>query len=140
MLKARDIMITDIICVKKDTPVYEALKLLREKHITGVPVVDDDMALLGVFSEKDVISLLYYAHGDEEEKVVGDFMTQSSIYFDQEEDLLNICDCLITHSFRRVFITSDGKVVGLISRADIIDCILHLREENAVILSEPQEQ
>lgn len=139
MLKAKDIMVTDIICVKKDTPIYEAIELLREKHITGVPVVGDDMDLIGVFSEKDVISLLYYAHGDEEEKVVGDFMTQSSIHFDQEEDLLNICDCLITHSFRRVPITSDGKVVGLISRADIIDCILQLREENAVVSAEKED-
>lgn len=139
MLRAKDIMVTGIICVKKDTPVYEAIELLREKHITGVPVVDDNRALIGVFSEKDVISLLYYAHGDEEEKVVGDFMTESSIHFDQEEDLLNICDCLITHSFRRVPITSDGEVVGLISRADIIDCILHLREENAVALAEKED-
>ncbi len=139
MLKAKDIMATDIICVKKDTLVYEAIELLREKHITGVPVVDDDMTLIGVFSEKDVISLLYYAHGDEEEKVVGDFMTHSSIHFDREEDLLNICDCLITHSFRRVPITSDGKVVGLISRADIIDCILHLREENTLASVEKED-
>jgi CBS domain-containing protein len=130
MLKAKDIMAEDMIVVKKDTPIYEAIWLLREKHITGVPVVEDDMTLIGVLSEKDVINLLYYAHGDEENKIVADFMTQPAIHFDKNENLLNICDCLIVHSFRRIPVTSEGKLVGLISRADIVDCILHLREEN----------
>ena len=130
MLKAKDIMTEDVIAVKKYTPIYDAIDLLREKHITGVPVVEDDMTLIGVLSEKDVMSLLYYAHGDEEEKVVADFMTKPPIHFDKNENLLNICDCLVVHSFRRVPITSEGKLVGLISRADIIDCILHLKKQN----------
>jgi len=75
MLKAKDIMTKDVISVKRDMPIYEAIELLRKNHITGVPVVEDDMSLIGVFSEKDVISLLYYAHGDDEEKTVDDFMT-----------------------------------------------------------------
>jgi len=140
MLKAKDIMTKDVIAVKKDTPIYEAAELLREKHITGVPVVEDDMTLTGVLSEKDVISLLYYAHGDEEEKVVADFMTHPPVHFDKGESLLNICDCLVVHSFRRVPITSEGKLVGLISRADIVDCILHLREENANVLPEQPDR
>ena len=140
MLKAKDIMTEDVIAVKKDTPIYEAIELLREKHVTGVPVVKDDMTLIGVLSEKDVINLLYYAHGNEEEKIVADFMTQPPVHSDKDESLLNICDCLVVHSFRRVPITSEGKLVGLISRADIVDCILHLREENTIVLSEPQEQ
>ena len=133
MLKAKDIMTEDVFAVKKDTQIYEAIELLREKHITGVPVVEDDMTLVGILSEKDVISLLYYAHGDEGEKVVADFMTQPPVHFDKDENLLNICDCLIVHSFRRVPVTSKGKLIGLISRADIIDCILHLRKENAQV-------
>lgn len=131
MLKAKDVMTKNVIAVKKDMQIYEAIELLRENHITGVPVVEDDMTLIGVLSEKDVISLLYYAHGDEEEKVVADFMTQPPVHFDKDENLLNICDCLTVHSFRRVPVTSQGKLVGLISRANIVDCILHLREENA---------
>ena len=130
MLKAKDVMTEEVIAVKKSTPIYDAIALLREKHITGVPVIEDDMALIGVLSEKDVINLLYYAHGDEEEKVVADFMTKPPIHFDKNESLLNICDCLVVHSFRRVPITYEGKLVGLISRADIIDCILHLRKQN----------
>ncbi len=131
MLKAKDIMKKDVISVKQDMQIYEAIELLRENHITSLPVLEDDMTLIGVLSEKDVISLFCYTNEDDEEKVVADFMTHHPVHFDMEESLLSICDCLIIHSFKSVPITSAGKVVGIISRADIIECLLHLRRENA---------
>ena len=131
MLKAKDIMKKDVISVKEDSPIYEAIELLRENHITSLPVLKDDMTLIGVLSEKDVISLFCYTNEDDEEKVVADFMTQPPVHFDEEESLLSICDCLIVHSFKSIPITSAGKVIGIISRADIIECLLHLRKENA---------
>jgi CBS domain-containing protein len=138
MPKAKDIMTEDVVSVKPGTPIYEAVEVLAENKIAGVPVVEDDMTLVGVLSEKDVLSLLFFAHGDEEQKVVADFMTQPAVYFDENESLLNVCDCLINHSFRRVPITSNGKLTGIISRADIIECILHLRNENANASAEQQ--
>ena len=136
MLKAKDIMSEDVITVKKDTPIYEAIKLLRENHITSMPVVEDDLTLIGILSEKDVISLFCYAHEDDQEKVVADFMTGNPVHFDQNESLLSICDCLIVHSFKSIPVTSKEKVVGVVSRADIIDCILHLKEQDTVGLAE----
>ena len=51
MLKARDIMNTNVVSVKKDTPIFEAVKLLVENNISGLPVVEDDMTLVGILSE-----------------------------------------------------------------------------------------
>lgn len=136
MLIVKDIMVKDVVSVKRDTPIYEAMEVMAQNKIAGIPVVDDDNAVVGILSEKDVLSLLFYAHGDEEEKTVNDFMTQPPVYFEEDENLLGACDCLINHSFRRVPITSQGKLVGIISRADIIECILHLRHENADISAE----
>ena len=129
MLKAKDIMTQDVINVKKDTPIYKALELLAKHNITGIPVVRDDMILVGVLSEKDVLSL-FYAHEDEKEKIVNDFMTQPAVHFDENESLLDVCDCLANNYFRRVPVTSQGKLVGIISRKDIIDYILQLRHES----------
>ena len=130
MIKAKDIMTQDVINVKKDTPIYKALELLAKHNITGIPVVRDDMILVGVLSEKDVLSL-FYAHEDEKEKIVNDFMTQPAVHFDENESLLDVCDCLANNYFRRVPVTSQGKLVGIISRKDIIDYILQLRHESA---------
>ena len=46
MLKARDIMSTDVFSVKKDTPIFEAVQILVEHNISGLPVVEDDMTLV----------------------------------------------------------------------------------------------
>ena len=129
MLCAKDVMMTGVITVRRNTPVYEVMELFIEKHITGVPVVEDDMTLAGIISEKDIMCLFYPTDG-EEEKTVGDFMTQPAIFFDQDESLLDVCDCLMGNDFRKVPIVADGKVVGVISRPDIIKYILQLREED----------
>jgi len=130
MLKAKDIMTENVVSVKKDTPIYEALELLAKYNITGIPVVREDMILVGVLSEKDVLRL-FYAHEGEEEGTVNDFMTQPAVHFDEKESLLDICDCLTNNYFRRVPVTSEGKLVGIISRKDIIDYILRLRDKSA---------
>lgn len=130
MLKAKDVMTENVVSVKKDTPIYEALELLAKYNITGIPVVRDDMILVGVLSEKDVLRL-FYAHEDEEEGTVNDFMTQPAVHFDKDESLLDICDCLTNNYFRRVPVTSEGKLVGIISRKDVINYILQLRRKDA---------
>ncbi len=130
MLKAKDIMTENVVSVKKDTPIYEALELLAKYNITGIPVVREDMILVGVLSEKDVLRL-FYAHEDEEEGTVNDFMTQPAVHFDEKESLLDICDCLTNNYFRRVPVTSGGNLVGIISRKDIINYILQLRRKDA---------
>jgi CBS domain-containing protein len=141
MLQVKDIMVKNVVSVKKDMPIYEAIELLRKNHISSMPVVEDDLTLLGVLSEKDVISLFCYAHEDDEEKVVADFMAQSPVHFNEDESLLNICDCLIVNSFKSIPITSKEKVVvGIVSRADILDYILHLREEDDIVLAEQPDK
>ena len=59
-------------------------------------------------------------------------MTQPVVHFDESERLLDICYCLRDNSIRRVPVTRDGKVVGVVSRSDIIKCILRQAEQGAV--------
>jgi len=129
---AKDIMIKDVITVKTDTPIHEAMELVAKYDISGLPVVDDDMTLVGILSEKDMVSLLY-APGNQQEKTVSDFMTQPALYFDEDESLLDVCDFLKKNVFRRVPITSKGKLVGIISIRDVIEYILQLNPESADI-------
>ena len=128
MLRAKDIMTKKIITVKANTPIYEALELIAKHNISGLPVVEDDMTLVGIISEKDVLSL-FYDHEERCEKTVDDFMTQPPLFFDADESLLDVCDFLRKNVFRRVPITSKGKLVGIISIKDVIEYILQLRSE-----------
>ncbi len=131
MLEAKDIMTRNVVCIKKNIPVVEAIKIMSKNNITGVPVVEDDMTLVGILSEQDVLRL-FHTYKDEKDRTVNDFMTQPAVHFEEEERLLDVCYCLRDNSIRRVPVTSNGKVVGVISRSDILKCILQLWDENAV--------
>ena len=132
MLRAKHIMAVNIISVKKDTPIYEAVELLVKHNFSGMPVVDDDMNLVGVLSEKDLI-ILYYGLKDDENKTVADFMTQPPTHLDKEVNLLDVCDFLMKNIYRRIPITSNGKLVGIITVKDILQTILQSRREKACI-------
>jgi CBS domain-containing protein len=96
--------------------------------ISGVPVVEEDMTLVGILSEQDVLRLLH-THKEERDRTAGEFMTKPVVYFEENESLLDICYRLKDSSIRRVPVTSDGKVTGIISRADILHCILQLMQK-----------
>ena len=131
MLETKDIMTTKVIYITQDTPVVDAIRLMVKNNITGVPVVEDDMTLLGILSEQDVLRLLH-TYEDEKDRTVYDFMTHPAVHFEQDEPLLDVCFCLRDNSIRRVPVTSNNKVVGVISRSDILKYILELCDEDAV--------
>jgi len=129
--EAKDIMTRQVICIRKDTPIFEAIKLMVQNNITGVPVVEDDMTLVGMLSEQDVLRL-FHTYEDEKDRIVNDFMTEPVVHFEEDEPLLDVCHCLRDNSMRRVPVTSNGKVVGVISRSDILKCILELSEQGVI--------
>ena len=122
MFDAQAIMTTDVITVGTKTPVYDAVEMLLESGVTGLPVVADDMTLAGVITEKDLLTLL--SEATDESATVDEFMTRDVVSFETDADLIEICECLIQSNFRRIPIVSQGKLVGVVSRKDIIKYIL----------------
>lgn len=120
MAKVKHVMTTDVVTVKRDTPISQATELLMKNNITGMPVVEDDMTLVGVITEKDVLNL-FYSSGHATNRTVSDFMTTPAVYFDLDEDLKHVCACLMENYFRRVPVTENGKVVGIVSRHDVLN-------------------
>jgi CBS domain-containing protein len=130
MPSVQEFMTKEVVSVKKDAPVYDALVLLRKHNVTGLPVVDDDMNLIGVITEKDVLRLLDRNSADHN-KTVEFFMTQPAVSFGNDETLESVCEVMMVKTFRRVPVVSrKGKLVGIISRPDIIDYIISQRPEN----------
>jgi CBS domain-containing protein len=128
-LLAKDVMKCGLLTVKKDMPIYEAMDILATRNITGLPVVDDSMNLVGIVSEKDMLKLLYNPKA--EPGKVEDFMTEEVVSFNHDDSLYDICDCLMYNYFRRVPILHHGKLAGVISRADLIVYIL--KNESAIL-------
>jgi len=111
-------MPADVNTVGRHTPIYDAVKILLDSDVTGLPVVNDDMTLAGIIPEEDVLRLLSQVEDDS--ATVEQFMTRDVASFDEEADLIAVCECLIESDFRRVPIISQGELAGIISRRDII--------------------
>ncbi len=123
-------MKTNVISVEKDTEIYEAIRIMLDNNITGLPVANEYQTLAGVITEKDVLRLLY--DSDDLPGTVESFMTRDVICFDKEDSLIDIVDSFISNHFRRVPILDEDKLVGIISRKDIIAYILQLRRKATV--------
>ncbi len=119
---AKDIMAYGLYMVRMETPIYEAVDIILKKGVTGLPVVDGQMNLKGVITEKDILNQL--CNSGIEVDLVGDIMSDKVVTFGPKDNLYDICDCLINNHFRRVMISNQDKIVGIISRTDIISFIL----------------
>ena len=124
MLKIKNIMQTDLIVVRKETPVNEALELIVKHKITGLPVVEKNMELVGIVSEKDLLGIAYHlitgTPTELQNKTVKAFMTTNITTFRPDDNLADTCQCFTEKPFRRVPIVDGKKLVGLITRKDLI--------------------
>jgi CBS domain-containing protein len=144
-MNAKDVMTTEVITVAPDTTVQELAKILSEREISGAPVVDSSNRLVGVVSEGD---LLHRAETGTERRVqrrrswwldsvaaeeelardyvkahgrtVADIMTHGVISVDETTDLAEIAMLLETKRIKRVPVVNNGKLVGIVSRANLV--------------------
>ncbi len=94
------------------------MDLIVKHHITGLPVVDREMTLLGMITEKDL--LLHLCNPNATAQNTGDIMTTDLVTFGPKDTINQICGCLIEYSFHRVPIVNQRRLVGVISRSDIL--------------------
>jgi CBS domain-containing protein len=120
MTTIREIMRARPIVATREEPLHHAIELLIENNISGLPVVDDGGRLVGVLSEKDLLKVFY----EPDSHTVASIMTENPISMPVDGELVDVVDCLMANDFRRVFIHENGKLVGLISRADLMPAIL----------------
>lgn len=125
MVTAKDLMRTDLITVSKEATVSEVIDILAEKGITGLPVVEDDMTIVGLISEKDVLQVAYRIIANSYDPATSNatvekLMAKELVTFSPDDNLADICQCFLDRSIRRVPVVDEGKLVGIISRKDII--------------------
>lgn len=136
----KDVMTTSVVSVPPDTTVREIAKLLLKRGISAVPVLDADGKLLGIVSEGDLLrraetgterqpswwlTLIGGAdtvhdyirsHGT----LAADVMTREVISVNETATLASVATLLEKHRIKRVPVMRDGKVVGIVSRANLL--------------------
>ncbi|TDG06531.1 CBS domain-containing protein [Paraburkholderia guartelaensis] len=141
-MQALDIMTTDVVSLRPDATVFEAATLLTRHHVSGVPVVDDTSAVVGILSEGDLLHRVETGTGKpqrswlgeflhstrrlaseylkENAVKVGDIMTSNVIYVSPKAELSEIAELLERHHIKRVPVLEQGRLVGIVSRANLI--------------------
>ena len=143
-MKAREIMTRDVVSVRPGTPVQVVAKLLSDRGISAVPVVDDEGAPIGMVSEGDLIGrdetsrearrdwwLDILAEGEtlnadfvaslgHSERLARDIMAGPVVTIGEDADAREIARLLQTYRIKRVPVIRNGRVVGIVSRADLL--------------------
>jgi len=121
--KAADIMTTNVITAKKDMLLTDVIALLLRWHISALPVVDDEDKMIGIVSEIDLVNLTF--DGNAADTTVEEIMVTDIVSFSPNTELADLVQTFSKRHLRRVPIIDEGKVVGIISRRDILREILH---------------
>lgn len=115
---AKDIMTTTVITAKEDMRLTDAIKLMLRWHISGLPVIDDEENLIGIITEHDVLN--FTLSGDAALTKVKEVMTKNLVTYDPDMLVVDVINLFASHRVRRVPVLKDNKIVGIISRRDII--------------------
>jgi CBS domain-containing protein len=143
-MQAIDVMVRDVATVHPETDVAEAIKVLAERDISALPVVDSQGQLVGIISEADLIHRVEIgtekhrrwlvesltgattlaedfakSHG----KKVGEIMTTEVVAATEDASLADIAALFERHRIKRVPIIRDGKVVGVVSQSNLIQAL-----------------
>ena len=120
-MTARDCMTREVNSVRPDDDVLSAVRVLVENRISGAPVIDNIGNLLGIITEKDCMAIALSAgyHGERGGKV-SDFMSTEVVTVDADTPVIEIAEHFATRHFRRLPVLESGRVVGIVSRRDVL--------------------
>ena len=140
----KNYMTTRLITLSKEMDVYFAIGLLLKNQISGAPVTDKNNNLVGILSEKDCLRI--FANGsfyDMPAGPVSKFMTDIVSTVIPNSDLFSVADVFLKNNFRRMPVHKGKKLVGQISRRDVLRAIqdstsydMNIEEINGYITQE----
>ena len=152
-MQARDVMTTKLVTAEPDMPVRDIAKLMLAHRISGIPIVDKSQRVLGmvsegdlmrrpeseterqsswwleaVFSPRDKADDYIKAHGTK----AGDVMTRDVQTVGEDMPVREVARLLEAHRIKRVPVVSDGKLVGIISRANLLHGLVARMPEGSI--------
>ncbi|MCD5406228.1 MAG: CBS domain-containing protein [Desulfotomaculum sp.] len=145
---AKDIMSQEVITVNEDTTIEELAKTLLKHNISGVPVIDNQGDLVGVVTEGDLLrkkanpripgfigvlgGIIFYKgverYQEDFEKLAAikasEIMSADLVIANKDTELTDVASLMLTNNIKRLPVVEENRLVGIISRADIIKSLI----------------
>lgn len=118
MLTAGAIMSTDLTTIRPNASIEEAIDILLNERIIGLPVVDAANHLVGVITEFALLAIAY--DHKVKDQTVSEHMTTDVISVDFNDHISRVADLCIVHRVRQLPVMKDGRLVGIITRRDVL--------------------
>jgi predicted transcriptional regulator len=123
-MQVKELMTIDVTTVRSTTPIKEAAALLAEHRISGLPVVDADRHVLGVLSERDIIELAG--------KTAGEAMSAPALTIGANRSVTEAVATMLDRNVKRLpVVDGEGRLVGIVTRADLVRAFVRPDEDVA---------
>ena len=128
-MRVADVMKTGLATIGRDATVAEAVAVLSEAHVSGLPVVDQHRRLIGVLSTTDVLDATAEAASPEERErlfentLVGDIMTMRPATVLPDQDMMDAARQMLHLDIHRVFVEDHGLLVGVLTQRDVVEAV-----------------
>lgn len=159
---AGDLMTRDVAVVHPETSLLEAVKLMAQRHISGMPVVDSTGKIVGMMSEGDLVRwhegyterqarwLDMLADGfelapaflegiQEQQRKVKSVMAPGATTVSEETPAREVASLMYAKNIKRVPVVRDGKLVGIVARSDLIRALAQKLDEKSAAATSEQE-
>ena len=119
----KDILKEELVVAKQSEKIVKISKVLTQKKISNIPIIDEQSKLVGIVSEQDIIK----AMGSDKfmEMTAKEVMTKNVLSVKENDSLEYVSKIFTEHPYRRLPVVKNGKVVGIITREDIIQSFMN---------------
>lgn len=123
----RDFMATDLATATPEMDIHRAIKILLKRQISGLPVIDGKGGLVGFLSVKDCLKIAFSASYHQEwGGRVSEFMSPDVQTIEPDTDIVGAAEIFLKNKYRLFPVVTGGRLVGLISRYDILKALEEL--------------
>jgi CBS domain-containing protein len=120
----RDYMITNPIKVKDDANLFDTMKIIIDNKVSGVCVINEEKALVGVLSEMDCLAAILKAtYNEVGVGLVNEYMTKDVIVAHPSEGIINVAQDMLLKNQRRRPVVENGKLVGQVSCRQLLAAV-----------------
>ena len=132
-MRVSELMQSNLVTIPSDSLVSEAIISLADAHVTGLPVVDSNMHLVGVLSTSDILTALAERTPDTEpgamfeDMLVRDLMTPKPMTIEPQAEVKQAAQQMLYANVHRLFVEKDGELLGVISQSDVVRAVANAR-------------